>query len=107
MGSSHWGYSGQPLLQVQRKADRGAVTEQPYRGSWLMVGYAQMPLQCSWYSRFVPSTSKFIVWSNWPGTEEVKCTFSSTWPWAGTIHRQLLSLAVTEDASDVGNMPTR
>lgn len=93
------GHNGQPQLQGQGEAEQEADTEQPYRGSRLMVGYRQVPLQCSWCSRFVPRISKCSVWSNWPSTVELKCTFSSTWPRAGTIHRQLLSLVVKEDAS--------
>lgn len=99
MGRWSLGQNWQPQLQRQGQAEQEVCTEQPYRGSWLMVGYRQVPLQCSWCSRFVPRISKFSVWSNWPSTVELKCTFSSAWPRAGTIHRKLFSLVVKKDAS--------
>lgn len=77
-----------------------AARGQPYRGSWQMLGYRPMALQGSSYWHFVPTTSNLSVCSNFPGFSVKKWTFSSTSPWAGTIHRYRFSLAIKEEPSD-------
>lgn len=78
-----------------------AARGQPYRGSWLMLGYRPVPRQSSSYWRFVSTSSNLSVCSNSPGFWVEKWTFSSTSPWAGTIHRYRFSLAIKEEASAI------
>lgn len=78
-----------------------AARGQPYRGSWLMLGYRPVPLQGSLYRCFIPTSSNLSICRNLPDFVGQKWTFSSTSPWAGTIHRYRFSLAIKEEASDI------